>query len=298
LFIACAAGWSSFEQNKNTISEEASKQFLRRSPRRNSFFEETKQGNLERECIEEDCSPEECFEVTDEKSTSDALWKILTHCKSQRAAGKDSVRKCVDHLKKAHWLEWTAWSTCSATCTNPRRVEPYRERTRTCQPDVVDGSYCRMDTSGKGSRLAIVIDGNADQREEAQTKACDGLALCPMITADLTGRLRRDTAEFRAIWSGTDGADADNFNIFWYLNGISVAKVPARGRPIFYNSPDLANFMSRIQVSADYSQSYSEFKLKGVSTDDFNITVTVAVETEEFFEKISKTVGEIANQNG
>jgi len=154
-----------------------------------------------------------------------------------------------------------------------------------------------MDTSGKNSRLSIVIDGNAEQREEAQTKSCDDMDDCPMITTDLTGSLRRDIAEFRAVWSGTTGADVSHFNIFWYLNGIKVAKVPAQGRPIFYNNPDLHDFMPRIQVSADYSKSYSEFQLKGISTEDFNLKVTVALETEDYFDKISKTVGELAGQN-
>jgi len=293
LLIICSHG-TSLLVPEDSVSKAQSNQFLRRSPRRNSFFEETKQGNLERECIEENCDRENASEVTDERTSADALWKILTQCKSQRASGKESVRACVDRLKQAHWLEWSAWSPCSKTCNNPRTVEPYRERTRSCQPDVVDGTYCKIDTSGKGSRLAITIDGSQHQREEAQTKACDDLSVCPMITVDLTGSLRRDVAEFRASWFGTEGADESQFNLFWYLNDIAVAKVPATGRPIFYNNSDLNAFLARIEISADYQNSYATFKLKGISTADFNETVTVAVETEEFFEKISKTVAEVA----
>ena len=35
------------------------------------------QGNLERECIEEECSYEECYEVTDQKNTAGNSVKIL-----------------------------------------------------------------------------------------------------------------------------------------------------------------------------------------------------------------------------
>uniref|UniRef100_A0A8C6WJY4 Gla domain-containing protein n=1 Tax=Neogobius melanostomus TaxID=47308 RepID=A0A8C6WJY4_9GOBI len=40
---------------------------LKRFPRANAFLEELRQGNLERECVEESCSFEEAHEVFENK---------------------------------------------------------------------------------------------------------------------------------------------------------------------------------------------------------------------------------------
>lgn len=46
-----------------SLSPEEASQFLRRHRRANQVFEETKQGHLERECVEERCTKEEAREV-------------------------------------------------------------------------------------------------------------------------------------------------------------------------------------------------------------------------------------------
>lgn len=46
-----------------SLSPQEANQFLRRHRRANQVFEETKQGHLERECVEERCSKEEAREV-------------------------------------------------------------------------------------------------------------------------------------------------------------------------------------------------------------------------------------------
>lgn len=45
------------------LSPSTASQFLRRHRRANSLFEESKPGNLERECIEELCNKEEAREI-------------------------------------------------------------------------------------------------------------------------------------------------------------------------------------------------------------------------------------------
>lgn len=62
-----------FPQSKNqqsrlfaflpVMSQSAASQFLVRHRRANSLLEETKEGNLERECIEELCNKEEAREI-------------------------------------------------------------------------------------------------------------------------------------------------------------------------------------------------------------------------------------------
>jgi hypothetical protein len=50
-----------------TLLKEESSQFLQRSARKNSWhaMEETKQGNMERECIEEDCDQVRLIQLSD-----------------------------------------------------------------------------------------------------------------------------------------------------------------------------------------------------------------------------------------
>lgn len=45
------------------LSQNRASQFLSRHRRANSLFEESKKGNLERECIEELCNKEEAREI-------------------------------------------------------------------------------------------------------------------------------------------------------------------------------------------------------------------------------------------
>uniref|UniRef100_A0A8C7JMR5 Growth arrest-specific 6 n=1 Tax=Oncorhynchus kisutch TaxID=8019 RepID=A0A8C7JMR5_ONCKI len=54
-----------------SLSPEEANQFLRRHRRANHVFEETKQGHLERECVEEKCSKEEAREVFENDPETD-----------------------------------------------------------------------------------------------------------------------------------------------------------------------------------------------------------------------------------
>ena len=42
-----------------------------------------RKGNFERECIEESCDFEECYEVSDQKGTADKMWQVLSECKNR-----------------------------------------------------------------------------------------------------------------------------------------------------------------------------------------------------------------------
>ncbi|XP_077582335.1 coagulation factor X [Stigmatopora nigra] len=58
-------------------TEEAS-QVLNRPRRANQFFEEVKQGNMERECKEERCSWEEAREIFEDTALTDSFWATYT----------------------------------------------------------------------------------------------------------------------------------------------------------------------------------------------------------------------------
>uniref|UniRef100_A0A8C3JT36 coagulation factor Xa n=1 Tax=Calidris pygmaea TaxID=425635 RepID=A0A8C3JT36_9CHAR len=58
------------------IKKENADKFLERSKRANSFFEEMKQGNIERECNEERCSKEEAREAFEDHEKTEEFWNV------------------------------------------------------------------------------------------------------------------------------------------------------------------------------------------------------------------------------
>ncbi|KAH1185534.1 hypothetical protein KIL84_018283 [Mauremys mutica] len=56
------------------LQEENANKFLGRTKRANSFLEELKQGNIERECYEERCSKEEAREAFEDTEKTDEFW--------------------------------------------------------------------------------------------------------------------------------------------------------------------------------------------------------------------------------
>lgn len=62
-----------------SLSPEEANQFLRRHRRANQVFEETKQGHLERECVEERCTKEEAREVFENDPETVQLWFVCLY---------------------------------------------------------------------------------------------------------------------------------------------------------------------------------------------------------------------------
>ncbi|KAM4044757.1 transmembrane gamma-carboxyglutamic acid protein 1 [Anomaloglossus baeobatrachus] len=60
------------------LSEDEANSILKRFPRANSFLEEIKQGNIERECREELCSYEEAREAFENDERTKEFWKEYT----------------------------------------------------------------------------------------------------------------------------------------------------------------------------------------------------------------------------
>ena len=62
-------------QNQATIiSREQANDYLKRSSRANSFLEEIKEGDLDRECFKEDCDQHENYEVFDNQELHRESW--------------------------------------------------------------------------------------------------------------------------------------------------------------------------------------------------------------------------------
>lgn len=74
---------------------------LKRFPRANAFLEELRQGNLERECVEESCSFEEAHEVFENKEKTMEFWKtrsLYTVNSGERSERADTVYMVVPLL--------------------------------------------------------------------------------------------------------------------------------------------------------------------------------------------------------
>lgn len=74
---------------------------LKRFPRANALLEELRQGNLERECVEESCSFEEAHEVFENKEKTMEFWKtrsLYTVNSGERSERADTVYMVVPLL--------------------------------------------------------------------------------------------------------------------------------------------------------------------------------------------------------
>uniref|UniRef100_A0A8C5TE10 coagulation factor Xa n=1 Tax=Malurus cyaneus samueli TaxID=2593467 RepID=A0A8C5TE10_9PASS len=77
LLLLCAALPAGLRaQGGVFIKKENADKFLERTKRANSFLEEMKQGNIERECNEERCSKEEAREAFEDNEKTEEFWNI------------------------------------------------------------------------------------------------------------------------------------------------------------------------------------------------------------------------------
>ncbi|XP_057608599.1 coagulation factor X isoform X2 [Chionomys nivalis] len=124
------------------INRERANNVLTRIPRANSFFEEMKKGNLERECMEEVCSYEEAREVFEDTQKTNEFWNKYKDGDQCETKPCQNQGKCRDGLGEY---------TC--TC-----VEGY------------EGKNCEFFVR----KLCSLDNGDCDQfcREEQSTVVC------------------------------------------------------------------------------------------------------------------------------
>nr|XP_020465843.1 vitamin K-dependent protein S [Monopterus albus] len=134
------------------ISQDIASQFLSRHRRANSMFEESRKGNLERECIEELCNREEAREIFENEPETEYFYPKYVLClgtyrvgiNNQDSAIPSDLRTCVNEI--------------SNQCTP---FPCYEEGSERC----VDGqaSYtCVCKPGWKGSRCANDINECSD----------------------------------------------------------------------------------------------------------------------------------------
>ncbi|KAJ7422758.1 hypothetical protein WISP_36714 [Willisornis vidua] len=124
------------------LSQQYASQFLLRKRRANSFMEESKKGNLERECIEELCNKEEAREVFENNPETEYFYpkylEISNQC-SPLPCHKDGYKECIDGKGKY---------TC--VCKPGWRGENCEEDINECvlHPNICGTATCK-NTQGK-----------------------------------------------------------------------------------------------------------------------------------------------------
>ena len=72
--------------------------YLSRARRANSFLEEMKDGNLNRECFDETCDQHENYEVYDNQEAHRESWSKLVACRDklsdERRLSKSALKQC------------------------------------------------------------------------------------------------------------------------------------------------------------------------------------------------------------
>ncbi|KAI1899687.1 hypothetical protein AGOR_G00064340 [Albula goreensis] len=109
LMLLLIVSWSS----QMSLSPEEANQFLRRSKRAYHVFEETKQGHLERECVEEICTKEEAREVFENNPETEYFYPKYLGCLEKFG---DSEKKKQDLITCVHNIP----NQCSPSPCNPR----------------------------------------------------------------------------------------------------------------------------------------------------------------------------------
>ncbi|XP_044000115.1 growth arrest-specific protein 6 [Gambusia affinis] len=109
LLILLVVRWS----HSVLISPQEANQFLRRHRRANQVFEETKQGHLERECVEERCTKEEAREVFENDPETDYFYPKYIACVEKFG---DSEKKKQDLITCVHNIP----DQCSPSPCNAR----------------------------------------------------------------------------------------------------------------------------------------------------------------------------------
>uniref|UniRef100_A0A3B3ZC25 Growth arrest-specific 6 n=1 Tax=Periophthalmus magnuspinnatus TaxID=409849 RepID=A0A3B3ZC25_9GOBI len=126
-----------------SLSPKEANQFLSRHRRANQVFEETKQGHLERECVEERCSKEEAREVFENDPETDYFWPKYIACVDRFG---DSEKKKQDLITCVHNIP----DQCSPSPCNPRG-------TVRCE-DKKGDFLCHCFTGWTGARCETDVD--------------------------------------------------------------------------------------------------------------------------------------------
>ncbi|XP_074048180.1 coagulation factor X [Macrotis lagotis] len=175
------------------LNQEKANNVLKRARRANTIFEELKQGNLERECLEETCSFEEAREVFEDKEKTIEFWNIYKdgdQCENKPCQNQGSCKDglgeytciCMEGFegKNCEFSKPTLCSLDNGDCDQFCKEEKSTvvcscansyilgDDGKSCIP--VDSFPCGKYTIGRRKRSAIEPDLNGNLSYELETE--------------------------------------------------------------------------------------------------------------------------------
>ncbi|XP_014716795.1 prothrombin [Equus asinus] len=160
---------------------------LQRVRRANSgFLEELRKGDLERECVEEQCSYEEAFEALESSSATEAFWAKYTACESVRKPREKLVEclegNCAEGLGM-NYRGHVNFTRSGIECQLWRSRYPHKpEINCTTHPGAdLQENFCRNPDGSSSGPWCYTTDPTV-RREECSIPVCGGHG----VTAPLT----------------------------------------------------------------------------------------------------------------
>ncbi|XP_004436980.1 PREDICTED: prothrombin [Ceratotherium simum simum] len=192
--LALAALFSLVHSQHVFLAPQQALSLLQRVRRANSgFLEEVRKGNLERECIEEQCSREEASEALESSSATDAFWTKYTACESVRIPREDLVEclegNCAEGLG-VNYRGNVSFTRSGIECQLWRSRYPHKpEINSTTHPEAeLQENFCRNPDGSTTGPWCYTTDPTV-RREECSVPVCGKGG----FTVELTPRARGPT---------------------------------------------------------------------------------------------------------
>ncbi|XP_037377520.1 prothrombin [Talpa occidentalis] len=163
--------------------------------RANSFLEEIRQGNLERECLEEVCSKEEAFEALESSTATDVFWGKYTACEPVRKPREKHDRcmegSCVEGVG-ANYQGNVSFTRSGIECQLWKSRYPHKpEVNSTTHPGAdLRENFCRNPDSSPTGPWCYTTDPTV-RREECSVPLCGQGG----VTVEFTPRSRDPTVK-------------------------------------------------------------------------------------------------------
>uniref|UniRef100_A0A3Q2Q5Z6 Vitamin K-dependent protein C n=1 Tax=Fundulus heteroclitus TaxID=8078 RepID=A0A3Q2Q5Z6_FUNHE len=145
--LVCVALWSTSVISLSVFSDAPKAHMLLRSRRANSFLEELKPPNMERECVEEMCSFEEAREIFQTREATLEFWTVYS-----------DGNQCQSNV-----------------CVHGECVDQYQDYKCLCHPGY-EGKYCQYNSTATNCTMENgYCDHECTESEDGQRRTCSCL---------------------------------------------------------------------------------------------------------------------------
>ncbi|KYO22462.1 vitamin K-dependent protein S precursor isoform A [Alligator mississippiensis] len=177
------------------LSQQHASEYLVRKRRANSFMEESKKGNLERECVEELCNKEEAREIFENDPETEYFYPKYIRCLTYTRLGISSVSVMSPDSSSDLRTCVTDWDECmlrpnicgTAKCQNtPGKYEcvcaegfRYNSTTKNCEDvdECAENICAQMCVNYEGS-YTCHCDGHKGFKLSQDMKTCEAVPVC------------------------------------------------------------------------------------------------------------------------